>query len=75
MGDIRVARFGPFFAAATPPPLEAPAGRKNRLILIMRQSMHDLDVEVLEERIRDAVLLTHAARPARLQDMSFAEPS
>jgi len=41
----------------------------------MRQSMHDLDVEVLEERIRDAVLLTHAARPARLQDMSFAEPS
>jgi len=40
----------------------------------MRQSMHDLDFEVLEERIRDAVLLTHAARPARLQDMSFAEP-
>ena len=37
--------------------------------------MHDLDVEVPEGRIRDAVLLTHAARHARLEDMSFAEPT
>ncbi len=44
----------------------------------MRQSLHgvfDPDVKVPEGRIRDAVLLTHAARHARLEDMSFAEPS
>ena len=52
--------------------------QKNRLTLIMRQSLHgvlDPDVYVPEGRIRDAVLLVPAAKPARLEDMSFAEPS
>ena len=44
----------------------------------MRQSLHgvfDPDVKVPEGRIRDAVLLTPAAKHAHLEDMSFAEPS
>ena len=51
---------------------------KNRLTFIMRQSLHNLldPAELLfEGRIRDGVLLCHATRHARLEDMSFAEPS
>ena len=51
---------------------------KNRLTLFMRQSLHhyfDPDVELPEGRVRTAVLLVHGARHARLEDMSFAEPS
>jgi len=51
---------------------------KNRLTLILRQSLHgvfDPTVEVPEGRIRDEVLSTHSAKHARLEDMSYAEPS
>ena len=44
----------------------------------MRQSLHhyfDPDVELPEGRIRTAVLLVHGKEHARLEDMSFAEPS
>ena len=44
----------------------------------MRQSLHhyfDPDVELPEGRIRTAVLLVHGAKHARMEDMSFAEPS
>ena len=51
---------------------------KNRLTRILRQSIHgvfDPNVKVPGGRIRDAVLLTPAAKHAHLEDMSFAEPS
>ena len=61
---------------AVPVYLDASTGKV--ITLIMRQSLHgvlDPDVYVPEGRIRDAVLLVPAAKPARLEDMSFAEPS
>ena len=51
---------------------------KNRLTYFMRQSLHGLldpDLPIPVGRIRDGVLLTHAAKHARLEDMSFAKPS
>ena len=50
---------------------------KNRLTLFMRQAvlgLWDVSKEVPEGHILDAVLLVHAAKHGRLEDMSFSEP-
>lgn len=52
--------------------------QKNRLTFFMRQSLHgvfDPDVVTPEGRIRDGVLLVQATQHARLEDMSYSEPS